>query len=132
MSNDIISRAELEKELLKEYSQTLSDQQKHPEEPGYNWKIEELDKALKIAREIPKIPDERIVVLPEGVKPGTRVYEIYRFWGKGAWEVDVHQFRLEDIPKMGKTVFTSMEQAENAIKIAEKEVLNAKRNHCSG
>ena len=74
MSNDIISRAELEKELLKEYSQTLSDRQKHPEEPGYSWKIEELDKVLKIAREIPKIPDERIAVLPEGVKPGTHVY----------------------------------------------------------
>ena len=80
-----------------------------------------LDKALKIAREIPKIPDERIVVLPEGVKPGTRVYEIYRFLGKGAWEVDVHQFRLEDIPKMGKTVFTSMEQADNAIERAKKK-----------
>lgn len=69
MNNDIISRAELEKELLKEYSQALSNQQKHPEEPGYGWKIEELDKVLKIAREIPKIPDERIVVPPEGAKP---------------------------------------------------------------
>lgn len=132
MNNDIISRAELEKELLKEYSQVLSDREKHPEGAGHHWQIEELDKVLKIVRNIPEIPDERIVVLPEGVKPGTRVYEIYRFLGKGAWEVDVHQFRLEDIPKMGKTVFTSMEQAENAIKSAEKEVLNAKRNHYSG
>ena len=127
MNNDIISRAELEKELLKEYSQTLSDQQKHPEEPGYSWKIEELDKVLKIAREIPKIPDERIVVLPEGMKTGSRVYEIFRFLDEGSWEIDVHNFRLEDIPKWGKTVFGMKVQAENAIECAKKRGIKCEK-----
>lgn len=119
MNNDIISRAELEKELLKEYSQVLSDREKHPEGAGHHWQIEELDKVLKIVRNIPEIPDERIVVLPEGVKPGSRVYEIFRFMDEGGWEIDVHNFRLEDIPKWGKTVFGTREEAEKADEAAQ-------------
>ena len=71
MNNDIISRAELEKELLKEYSQVVSDRAKYTEELGYSWQVEELDKVLGIVRKIPAIPDERIIALPEGVKPGS-------------------------------------------------------------
>lgn len=116
MKHDIIRRADLERELLKEYSQVVSNRAKHPEEMGYSWQVEELDKILKIAKKIPAISDERIIILPEEIRVGSRVYEIYRFMDEGAWEVDVHRFRLEDIPKMGKMVFTTMENAEKAIK----------------
>ena len=109
MSNDIISRSELIKELRKEHVRAAADWIKYPE------RLEEVERVLEIVRGIPGISNDRIIILPEGVKPGDRVYEIYRFWGKGAWEVDVHQFRLEDIPRMGRTVFTSMKEAENAI-----------------
>lgn len=119
MKHDIIRRADLERELLKEYSQVVSNRAKHPEEMGYSWQVEELDKILKIAKKIPAISDERIIILPEEIRVGSRVYEIYRFMDEGAWEVDVHRFRLEDIPKMGKTVFTTMEDAEKAIKSAK-------------
>lgn len=48
------------------------------------------------------------------------MYEIYRFLDEGAWEIGIHKLRFEDIPKMGKTVFPSIEQAKNAIESAEK------------
>lgn len=38
-------------------------------------------------------------------KVGQRVYEIYRFLDEGAWEIDVHKIKLEDLEKIGKTVF---------------------------
>lgn len=53
MNHDIIRRADLERELLKEYSQVVSNRAKHPEEMGYSWQVEELDKILKIAKKIP-------------------------------------------------------------------------------
>lgn len=60
MNHDIIRRADLERELLKEYSQVVGNRAKHPEEMGYSWQVEELDKILKIAKKIPAISDERI------------------------------------------------------------------------
>lgn len=109
MSNDIISRSELIKELRKEHVRAAADWINYPE------RLEEVERVLEIVRGIPEIANNRIIILPEGVKPGDRVYEIYRFCGEGAWEVDVHQFRLEDISRMGRTVSTSMKEAENAI-----------------
>ncbi len=46
---------------------------------------------------------------------GQRVYEIYQFMGEGAWEIDVHTIRLEDLDKIGKTVFLTREEAEAAL-----------------
>lgn len=35
--------------------------------------------------------------------------------GEGAWEIDVHKIRLEDLDKIGKTVFLAREEAEAEI-----------------
>lgn len=34
---------------------------------------------------------------------------------KGAWEIDVHKISFEDIPKLGKTVFLSKDEAQKAL-----------------
>lgn len=44
-----------------------------------------------------------------------RVYEVYQFMGNGAWEIDIHTIRLEDLDKIGKTVFLTREEAEAAV-----------------
>ena len=59
----------------------------------------------------------RLVVLP--CKVGTRVYEIYQFCGCGAWEIEEHKIKLEDLDKIGKTVFLTREEAEKALKEME-------------
>lgn len=59
----------------------------------------------------------RLVVLP--CKVGTRVYEIYQFCGYGAWEIEEHKIKLEDLDKIGKTVFPTREEAEKALKKME-------------
>ena len=59
----------------------------------------------------------RLVVLP--CKVGTRVYEIYQFCGCGAWEIEEHKIKLEDLDKIGKTVFITEEEAEKALKEME-------------
>ena len=61
----------------------------------------------------------RLVVLP--CKVGTRVYEIYQFCGCGAWEIEEHKIKLEDLDKIGKTVFLTREEAEKALKEIKKE-----------
>ena len=61
----------------------------------------------------------RLVVLP--CKVGTRVYEIYQFCGCGAWEIEEHKIKLEDLDKIGKTVFLTREEAEKALKEMEKD-----------
>lgn len=53
---------------------------------------------------------------------GTTVYEIYQFLGEGAWEIDVHRIRLEDLENIGKTVFLSRGEAEAAIRRADQEL----------
>ena len=117
MSDDLISRKALVEEL-----QSLEISITGAERRGKFRKAvrEVMSSVLRIVDEQSTVSDERIIILPEGVKPGNRVYEIYRFLGKGAWEVDVHQFRLEDIPRMGRTVFASMKEAENAIERRKK------------
>ena len=47
---------------------------------------------------------------------GHRVYMIYQFCGEGAWEIEEHKIRLEDLENIGKTVFPTREEAEDALK----------------
>lgn len=71
-------------------------------------------KVLKIYRKLAKLEDlqdqGRLLELPCDI--GQRVYEVYRFLGEGAWEVDVHKIRLEDLTNIGKTVFLTREEAD--------------------
>lgn len=55
----------------------------------------------------------RLLELPCDI--GQSVYEIYRFLDEGAWEIEVHNIRLEDLDKFGKTVFLTREEAEIAV-----------------
>lgn len=59
----------------------------------------------------------RLLKLPCDI--GQRVYEIYRFLDYGAWEIDVHEVRLEDLDKIGRTVFLTRKEAEAAVKKRE-------------
>ena len=56
----------------------------------------------------------RLLKLPCEI--GQRVYMIYQFCGKGAWEIEEHKIRLEDLENIGKTVFLTREEAEAALK----------------
>lgn len=56
----------------------------------------------------------KLLILP--VPIGTLVYEPYQFMGDGAWEIDVHKIRIEDLEKIDKTVFLIKEEAEVALK----------------
>ncbi|MCI8585534.1 MAG: hypothetical protein HFI92_06485 [Lachnospiraceae bacterium] len=47
---------------------------------------------------------------------GDKVYMIYQFLGEGAWEIEEHRIRLEDLQLIGKTVFLTREEAEAALK----------------
>lgn len=55
----------------------------------------------------------RLVMLP--CKIGGMVYEIYKFCGYGAWEIEEHKIKLEDFDKIGKTVFITRKEAEKAL-----------------
>lgn len=59
----------------------------------------------------------KLLKLPVAV--GTWVYEVYQFMDEGAWEIDVHKIKLEDLDKIGKTVFLTRPEAED--KLAETE-----------
>lgn len=50
---------------------------------------------------------------------GHRVYMIYQFCNEGAWEIEEHKIRLEDLENIGKTVFLTREEAEAALKELE-------------
>ena len=65
----------------------------------------------------------KLIMLPCEI--GSRVYEIYQFLGEGAWEIEEHKIRLEDLEKVGKTVFLTREEAETALEQRRKE---GKRN----
>jgi len=59
-------------------------------------------------------------------EPGTIVYEVYKFNGDGAWEIDEHPIKLEDIPKMNKTVFLDKKEAELVVhKLEALEIIAA-------
>lgn len=65
--------------------------------------VEECRRAMKNKMELP-------------CAVGSLVYEPYQFMGEGAWEIDVHKIRLEDLNKIGKTVFLTKEEAEATLK----------------
>ncbi len=67
---------------------------------------------LKSYRELEE--QGKLLKLPCAV--GTWVYEVYQFMDEGAWEIDVHKIKLEDLDKIGKTVFLTREEAEAALK----------------
>ena len=46
---------------------------------------------------------------------GHKVYMIYQFCGEGAWEIEEHKIRLEDLENIGKTVFLTRPEAERAL-----------------
>ena len=57
----------------------------------------------------------RLYIIPQEMNVGDRVYEVYQFLNEGAWEIDVHKISFEDIPKLGKTVFLSKDEAQKAL-----------------
>lgn len=66
-----------------------------------------------------KEAEEQGKLLKLPVPVGSLVYEPYQFMGEGAWEIDVHKIRLEDLDKIGKTVFLTKSAAEQAFKEME-------------
>lgn len=44
-----------------------------------------------------------------------KVYMIYQFCDEGAWEIEEHKIRLEDLENIGKTVFLTRQEAEAAL-----------------
>lgn len=80
----------------------------------YEWHQNALEKLMdyEFAEE-----DERLYILPAGVNVGDMVYEIYRSLGEGSWEVRIHKIKLEDIPQIGKTVFLTREEVEEAMSV---------------
>lgn len=73
--------------------------------------FEKLAKKLKTYEDA----EDKGTLLRLPCKVGEKVYEPYRFFGEGAWEIDEHYIKLEDLPKIGKTVFLTREEAEMAI-----------------
>jgi hypothetical protein len=67
-----------------------------------------------------KTLEEQGKLLKLPVSVGSLVYEPYQFMGEGAWEIDVHKIRLEDLDKIGKSVFLTREEAEAALKELER------------
>lgn len=57
--------------------------------------------------------DNKLKQLPCEV--GSRVYMIYRFLDEGAWEIEEHKIKLEDLENIGETVFLTRKEAEKAI-----------------
>ncbi|MEI1257504.1 hypothetical protein V8Q34_22505 [Blautia sp. JLR.GB0024] len=53
--------------------------------------------------------------LPCKMDENTKVYEIYRFCGEGAWEIEEHYIKFSDLKKIGMTVFLTREAAEKAL-----------------
>ena len=51
----------------------------------------------------------KLIKLPCDI--GSKVYTIYRFLDEGAWEIEEHKIRLEDLEHIGKTVFLTREAA---------------------
>lgn len=79
------------------------------------WAMAGLREHLKFYEDLEE--QGKLLKLPVAV--GTWVYEVYQFMGDGAWEIDVHKIRLEDLDKIGKSVFFTREEAEAALKGAE-------------
>ena len=59
----------------------------------------------------------RMIILP--VPVGTTVYEVYDFDDLD-YDIDEHKICLEDLKKIGDTVFLTREEAETRLKELEK------------
>lgn len=100
--SDIVKGANIVMDKLKKYVIDFPD--KNETETG---KIEKLKKYEDLEKR------GRLIKLPCDI--GDRVYEIYQFCGGGAWEIDEHRIRIEDLEKIEKTVFLSRKEAEAAL-----------------
>lgn len=82
-----------------------------------NLQVENEEYWLKVyfkLKEYENLEEQRALIrLP--CKIGDTVYEVYQFCGDGAWEIDEHKIKLEDLNKIGKNVFLTMEEAEAAL-----------------
>ena len=82
-----------------------------------DWNIAE---ALKRLQEYEnKEEDGLLKILPCPI--GTIVHEPYRFLNEDAWEIDHHYLKLEDLDKIGKTVFVDENDAKAFIKEKEEQ-----------
>ncbi len=84
--------------------------------------VKEHEEIYEIMRPLAERLNEFTALEEQGKLPceiGHRVYMIYQFWGKGAWEIEEHKIRLEDLENIGKTVFLTRQEAED--KMAEME-----------
>lgn len=61
----------------------------------------------------------RLVELPCDI--GARVYKVYQFCGAGAWEIEVHKIKLEDLPEIGKTIFLTRKDAQAVVEKMEQK-----------
>lgn len=82
--------------------------------------FEDLEYAILAIEELERMKNKPVIELP--VPIGSTVYEVYRFANVGAWEIEHHKICLEDLDKIGKTVFLTLEAAEAVVKEKEKEV----------
>lgn len=91
------------------------------------WAMANLYERLKEYEDL----EEEGLLLKLPCKIGERVYEIYRITEDAAWEIDEHKIKLEDIEKIGKTVFLTQREAEIVLKQynlcfeTQKDILNA-------
>lgn len=77
--------------------------------------LQRCHKLVSLLKEYKDLEEQgKLLKLPAPV--GSLVYEPYQFMGEGAWEIDVHKIKLEDLDKIGKTVFLTEEAAEAALK----------------
>lgn len=79
------------------------------------WESEEYKgKAVDKLAEYEDLEEQgKLLKLP--CKIGQRVYMIYQFCGEGAWEIEEHKIKLEDLENIGKTVFLTRQEAEQAL-----------------
>ena len=83
--------------------------------PCGKWHEWNQDVLKKLAEYEAAEEEGRLYIIPQEMNVGDRVYEVYQFLNEGAWEIDVHKISFEDIPKLGKTVFLSKDEAQKAL-----------------
>lgn len=77
-----------------------------------------IERALKKLQDYEnKEEDGSLKVIPCPIH--TIVHEPYRFLGVGSWEIEHHEIGIEDLDKIGKTVFIDEADAKEYIKRKE-------------